>query len=328
MDLKRREFLGLLGRSGAATLAGVCAAGTVLSSSTGCSPPANGTATPQKIWGRLGLSEGRLHKPRAMTISNTDEIYIVDTTGRIQVFDTDGNYQRGWRTPFIKNGKPTGMGWGNDDTLLVADTHYFRVLFYHPDGTLDETRSIGGTNGFGPGEFQFVTDVAQDQRGHYFVGQYGQNDLIQEFDPECKFVRRWGRQGEGPGEFSRPQALLVDDDGLLWIADACNHRIQIYDVSKPEPELVGIWGSAGREPGQLKSPYGIVFDQDGTLLVAEFGNHRVQRFTKEGESLECWGEAGKGPGQFIDPWALILDSKQQLHVADTKNHRVQTFDLA
>ena len=86
----------------------------------GCVPRKEGEREPDLIWGRRGLSDGRLLKPRAVTISPTDELYIVDMTGRIQVFDGDGNFQRGWRTPAIKQGKPTGLGWSNDGNLLVA----------------------------------------------------------------------------------------------------------------------------------------------------------------------------------------------------------------
>lgn len=264
-----------------------------------------------------------------MVIDPQDNLYIVDMTGRIQVFDIDGNYLHGWRTPIIKQGKPTGLGWGNDGGLIVADTHYFRVLFYSPNGELDESRTIGGEHGDAAGQFHFVTDVVQDRRGHYLIGQYGQVDRIQEFTPDGRFVRFWGSQGNRPGEFSRPQALLIDEGGLLWVADACNHRIQIFDLQvEGEPKLVDIWGKAGRAIGELQTPYGLEFDTDGTVLVAEFGNHRVQRFSRSGEPLEVWGKVGSDDGQFLNPWAIGIDSKRNLHVLDTMNHRMQRFRLA
>ncbi len=281
--------------------------------------------SPAAVWGRKGLSDGRLMKPRAVQCSPKDELYIVDMTGRIQIFDTAGEYLRGWRTPEIKQGKPTGLAFSNDGNLIVADTHYFRVLFYSPDGELDETRTIGGTHGDKPGEFHFVTDVAEDSRGHFFVGQYGQIDHIQEFAPDGTYIQTFGNQGSKPGEFSRPQSLVIDGEGLLWIADACNHRIQIYDVSGGHPELVNIWGSAGDAAGQLRFPYGLDFDEDGTVLVCEYGNHRVQRFDRDGKSLQLWGGAGKEAGKFDNPWALAFASDRRLFVLDSENHRVQKF---
>ncbi len=334
-QLKRRVFgrdmLGhaLLGGSWLASRLQVsgAAAGTaaLLTTHLGCVPQSSGQLQPDLIWGRRGFSEGRLLKPRAMAIDQQDQLFIVDMLGRIQVFDTDGNYLRGWRTPIITQGKPTGLGFAKDGTLLVADTHYFRVLFYSPEGELDTTRTIGGEHGDSPGQFHFVTDVAQAPNGHIFIGQYGQIDRIQEFDEAGRFVRCWGSQGSQPEQFSRPQALMFDEQGLLWVADACNHRIQVFDVSASTPRLERIWGTAGDAPGQLNCPYGMDFDRDGNLLLAEFGNHRVQRLTREGESLQVWGGPGDAPGLFNRPWALITDSRGKLHVLDTENHRVQRF---
>lgn len=264
-----------------------------------------------------------------MAIGPRDELYIVDILGRIQVYSRLGEYLRGWRTPKIAQGKPTGLAFGNDGTLLVPDTHYYRVLFYTELGELDESRTIGGVNGDGPGEFHFVTDVAQDGRGHFLVGQYGQIDRIQEFSPEGEFIRMWGTQGSAVGEFSRPQSLKVDKSGFLWIADACNHRIQVYDVtgSEAQPKLVDCWGEKGTQSHQMQYPYGLVFDVDDTVIIAEYGNHRIHRFDKSGKSLGIWGNAGTEEGQFMSPWALELDSQRSLHVLDTLNHRVQRFDL-
>ncbi len=295
--------------------------------SLGCVPQNSGQKTPSTVWGRMGFSEGRFQKARAITISPEDELYIVDKMGRVQVFDVDGNFLRGWATPKIDQGKPVGLGWSNDNLLMVADTHYFRVLFYTPQGEMVESRTIGGEFGDEPGQFHFVTDVVQDKRGFYIVGQYGQVDRIQEFDPDGKFVRMFGSQGREVGQFSRPQGLELDSEGLLWIADACNHRIQVYDMTPAAPKLVMMWGESGDQVGQLQTPYGLVFDQDGTLLVCEYANHRIQRFTREGKSLEIWGGYGKAPGQLLHPWGLALDSKRRMHVLDSENYRVQRFDI-
>lgn len=315
----RREFVGQFG----STLASLS-----LLTWSGCVPSFEGQKKPDLIWGRRGFADGRLNTPRAMTIDSKDQLYIIDKTAHLQVFSPDGDYQRGWHTPEFKNGKPLGMTMGNDGGLVVADTHYFRVLFYSLDGQLDQSRTIGGESGDEPGQFNFVTDVVQRSNGNYCVGQYGQVDLIQEFDPTGKFIRRWGNQGSGPGEFSRPQTLVLDENGLLWIADACNHRIQVFDLEPKVPRLVKVWGSAGAERGQLKCPYGMDFDHDGTLLIAEYENHRIQRFSRDGESLEIWGTPGKEPGQFLNPWALIVDSKRRLHVLDSHNNRIQRFRLS
>ncbi len=324
--LQRRDFLS---RASELSLAvGWAASLTALS---GCADSTDkDLRMPDLVWGRKArtrVTEGMFHKPRALVIDSHNTVFVVDMMGRVQAFDAQGRYLLSWELPLIARGKPTGLGLANDGSVMVADTHYFRVLFYSPTGQLNQQRTIGGEYGDNPGQFHFVTDVCQDQRGHFFVGQYGQIDQIQEFSPDGHFVRRWGKQGRGEGEFARPQGLSIDDQQLLWVVDAHNHRIIAYRLDGPAPEKVIQWGVTGDGPGQLRYPYCLDFDRDGTVLVAEMGNHRVQRFTREGKSLEVWGQAGNRAGEMNSPWALALNSQRQLYVLDSLNHRVQRFDL-
>src|SRR5688500_13756683 len=108
-------------------LALVCAA---LCAAGGCSGGGSSEGHLEKVWGAHGASPGKFHKPRAAAIDRDDHLYIVDMTARIQVFDRNGKYLRSWRTPESKNGRPSGLTFRHDGNLLVADTHYFRVLVY------------------------------------------------------------------------------------------------------------------------------------------------------------------------------------------------------
>ena len=115
----------------------------------GCIGAAEPASELEKVWGRPGISEGRFRKPRAIACDAKDRLYVVDMTARIQVFDADGNYLSQWETPTHENGRPTGLNIDRDGNLLVADTHYFQLLIYSPEGKL--LRKIGGTHGHGPG---------------------------------------------------------------------------------------------------------------------------------------------------------------------------------
>lgn len=293
----------------------------------GCVPAGGDSGPAELIWGRQGEQPGELHKPRAIAIDPQDNLYIVDMTARIQVFDSQGKYLRGWRTPLAEQGRPTGLGFDREGRLMVADTHYFRVLFYQPDGKLVEPDTIGGTFGREPGQFGFVTDVVQDSQGNYYVAEYGDYDRIQKFTRHGQFVYQFGSHGSEPGQFVRPQGLAIDERDQLWVADACNHRLQIFDVSGPEARLVTSWGEEGTEPGQMRYPYGIVLAPPDFVYVCEFGNHRVQKFTRAGQSLGTRGGPGRLPGQFTQPWSLIRDSRGRLHVLDSYNHRVQRLEF-
>ncbi len=294
----------------------------VLSGCSGCGPHSSSSAQLELTWGRRGVSKGRFQKPRAMAIDDRDQLYIVDKAGRIQVYTSDGKYLRGWRTPEIANGKPSGLSFDRAGNLMVADTHYYRVLFYTPAGKLLEDRTIGGTLGHGPGEFGFVTDAVQDSAGNYYIAEYGEYDRIQKFASDGRFLLQWGSHGSQRGQFIRPQNLAIDSEDRIWVADACNHRIQVFDASGDKPKLVRIWGQQGSGVGQLSYPYDLALDGRGHVYVCEFGNHRIQKFTLDGRSLGCWGTSGRNEGQLSRPWALVIDSKHRIDVLDTYNNRV------
>jgi DNA-binding beta-propeller fold protein YncE len=291
----------------------------------GCtdSPQAEGTA--DLIWGEPGIASGQLQKPRAIAIDEQDHMYVVDMTARIQVFDTDGNYLRGWRTPASKNGRPSGLTINRAGRLLVADTHYYQVLTYDVSGDsagqMVEAATIGGTLGQAPGEFGFVTDVVEDSQGNLYIGEYGDFDRIQKFSAEREFLLQWGTHGSDLGQFRRPQNLALDQQDRIWVVDACNHRVQVFDTAG---QLLLHWGVEGSDSGQLYYPYDLAFDRQGEhVYICEYGNHRVQKFTLDGKSVGCWGRHGRGPGELHNPWALALDSQGRLHVLDSNNHRVQ-----
>jgi DNA-binding beta-propeller fold protein YncE len=290
----------------------------------GCQSESPSGGELEGVWGRRGITDGRLQKPRAMAIDTDDRLYIVDMMARIQVFDGDGRLvESPWRTPAFENGKPTGMSVDRDGNLMVADTHYYRVLFYAPDGRLLEDKTIGGRAGQGPGEFGLVTDVVQDSQGNYYVSEYGDFDRIQKFSPDGQFIKQWGGHGSAPGQFRRPQNLAVDEDDNIWVADACNHRIQVFDS---DGRRITIWGQQGREPGQLSYPYDLVLDSQH-VWICEFGNNRVQKFTRDGRPVASWGQGGRDDGELHNPWALARNRAGKIFVLDTNNHRVQRIRL-
>jgi DNA-binding beta-propeller fold protein YncE len=290
----------------------------LLFSAAGCVARADSPGKLDLVWGRRGFSDGRFQKPRAIAINAKDQLYIVDMTARIQVFDADGNFLRVWSTPDHAIGRPTGMNFDRDGNLLVADTHYFRLLIYSPVGKL--LRTIGGTQGPAPGQFGFVTDAVQDAAGYYYISQYGDYDRIQKYTRDGQFVLAWGGHGDKPGEFDRPQSIELDDQNRLWVTDAGNHRIQVFDTSG---KLLFTWGHEGSAPGELFYPYGLKLDGQGHVYICEFGNNRIQKFTLDGKSLACWGSAGRQPGELANPWGIVRDSRGRIHIIDSENHRVQ-----
>ena len=278
---------------------------------------------PDLVWGKKGVIDGDLQRPRAIAIDRQDRVFIVDFTARIQVFDLDGNYLGPtWRTPDFRNGRPSGLGIDRDGNLIVADSHYHCIRIYRADGT--ELCKLGGEAGTGPGQFGYISDVVQDADGNFYVSEFSGNERISKLDADGRFVKSWGRAGAEPGEFNRARALALGPDNNLYVADACNHRVQVFTR---DGELVRVWGRPGSEPGELSYPYDLAFGRSGELYVIERGNNRVQRFSPDGVSQGVWGEKGRLPGQLGDPWALGVDRRGRVHVVDTENHRVQRISF-
>jgi DNA-binding beta-propeller fold protein YncE len=277
------------------------------------------SSEPEIVWGRRGVQNGDLLRPRAIAIDAKDRLFIVDYTARIQVYDPDGTYLGPtWTTPDYRNGRPSGLAIARDGHLIVSDSHYHCFRIYNADGV--ELRRFGGTGGTAPGQLGYVSDVVQDEDGYFYVAEFGENQRISKFDSEGRFIMCWGSPGTEPGQFARARALALGPDGLLYVADACNHRVQVFTRYGL---LVRTWGEPGEGPGQLSYPYDLAFNAVGELYVVEYGNHRVQKFTPDGQSLGCWGGPGQTPGRLHCPWALAVDSRGRVHVLDSDNHRVQ-----
>jgi len=280
---------------------------------------------PEFIWGKRGVSDGDLVKPRAIAIDSKDRLYLVDWTARIQAFDRNGKFLgHSWTPPDYRNGRPSGLSIDKDDNVVVSDSHYHCVRIYSPEGKL--LRTVGGAAGTEPGQLSYISDALRDKDGNFYLAEFGENQRITKLDPEGKFVKCWGSPGSEIGQFARVRAMTLGPDGNLYLADACNHRIQVCTT---EGVFVRCWGQPGTLAGELAYPYDLAFSPgpNPVLYVVEYGNHRVQKFNMQGESLGLWGTPGRGPGQLSSPWALAVDSRGRVHVVDSENDRVQRIDF-
>jgi len=140
----------------------------------------------------------------------------------------------------------------------------------------------------------------------------------------------FGGEGSGLGDFRRPQAVDVDLEGRIFVADTgdisncstCNNRMQVFNSSG---DFVLNFSSSGAGPGRLSDAQG-VFACDGDLVyVSDTDNDRIQVFNKTGEYLTTIGGYGTGAGQFILPEDVTLGPEDKIYVADTQNHRIHVF---
>lgn len=184
----------------------------------------------------------------------------------------------------------------------------------------------------GPGaleeQFSFPKGSAVDSRGNIYVVD-SQNNRIQKFDSEGRFITVWGSAGEAPGQFGEPWGIAVDAEDNVYVADTWNHRIQKFTDGGT---LITQWGTFQDVGGELLEPQGtfygprdIAIDAEGNVYITDTGNKRVQKFDSDGNPLGQWGGAGSEPGQFLEPVGIAIDGEGNIYVADTWNQRIQKF---
>jgi hypothetical protein len=138
-----------------------------------------------------------------------------------------------------------------------------------------------------------------------------------------KVMEVFGSRGTVAGAFSYPAGLAVDRTGIIFIADAYNHRLQ-----RVTPDGgVAIVGGRGSGRGQFIAPMDVAVDEDRSFYVIEQGNNRLQKFDADGVFEFAIGREGTGPGEFRAPTGItVAHGTKTIYVADTGNARVQCFN--
>lgn len=262
----------------------------------------------------------RVPAPRGMTVSPDGEYLVLDNAGRLLVFDETGVLRRQWWMPEYSVGKPEGVCVLKDGRIAVADTHYHRVVLFNHDG---DVVGMFGKLGTGPGEFVYPVSVVQDEQENLYVCEYGSfNDRAQKFLKDGTFVRQIGAYGTEDGQFQRPSGAAWFD-GRLYIVDAFNNRIQVFDG---EGKLVAILGTSDKI-SDLYYPYDISVSDRGELYVVEYGAGRVSKYDRSGKLSGRYGHPGPGTAEFMTPWGLAIDHRGRVYVCDTGNRRIVELEF-
>ena len=135
-----------------------------------------------------------------------------------------------------------------------------------------------------------------------------------------------------PNAFDTPADLAVDAQGKLYVLDAGNDRIQVFD---PEGKFVRMWGKSGSGEGEFNFQRengdaigALTIDPQGNVYVADNANQRIQKFDGQGKFLMTWGSPGVKEGQFLSPIGITVDQQGNVYVIDDSRDEVQKFDMA
>ena len=180
--------------------------------------------------------------------------------------------------------QPKDLAVGPDGRVYVVESGAHRVTVFNPEGAIVAS---WGRQGTGDGEFQEPWGIAVAPSGEVYVADTW-NHRVQKFDPDGRLLKKWGTLADvrgaveqGQGQFWGPRDVAIGPDGLIYVTDTGNKRIQVFDA---EGRPVRVFGGEGAAPGQFREPVGLAFRGD-RLLVADTWNRRVQTLDSSGRPL-------------------------------------------
>jgi len=184
---------------------------------------------------------------------------------------------------------------------------------FAPSGEWIATLGIDGVSGCNRTHFAQPTQVCVMPSGEFFVTDGYGNSRIVKFDPDGNYVLEWGVRGTGPGEFHTPHAIALGRDGLLYVTDRDNDRIQVFTQNG---ELTSVWSG-------LHSVDGLFSAADGFLYGSGGIDNALLRLETGGRVLDVWAE----PGALTYPHAVAVDAAGALYAAETGDRWVVTGPL-
>jgi len=259
----------------------------------------------------------------SMTI-HADNLYITgDLVHRVWQFGLDGKYRRGWGE-LANNPEqisdPRGLAISPvDNALYMADCktqHINKVVgdIIIRSWNADELAIPEPNAGW------CAVGLAFDPTGTFLWAVSGQR--LERFivnGDQIRFDKMWGTYGAGSDQFAQPNALAVDRNGIIYIADTANNRVKVVKLAADTIQPIAILTEIA--PGKpITRPYGIAVDDTDplavTVYVAEIGNctsqtGRLLKFTFVNDTIQNivpWGSQGWGDptGSFICPSGVYV----------------------
>jgi DNA-binding beta-propeller fold protein YncE len=165
-------------------------------------------------------------------------------------FNSDGKLLFSW--DHITFGRPHMVTVDVDDNVWLTDDGSHIIYKLSSQGEVLFTLGIKDVPGEDGTHFNQPTDIAFNAQQEMYVSDGYGNKRIAKFDAEGNFLCQWGSEGERPSEFALPHAINIDDEGLVYVADRENWRIQVFD---PDGTFVTQWKHIGRPSDLVLSFY-------------------------------------------------------------------------
>ena len=219
-----------------------------------------------------------LSSPISVAVDGAGMIYIGNEgSGNVEVYDIDLNLLRKLGNDDGEFTKPSGIAIDSDGNIYVSDKGEDKIKVYNPDGT--PKFSFGGS-GSGNGEFNKPASVTIDRTlGELIVldrqitqDMYGgevEGARIQVFDMSGVFKRSFGEYGVGEGLMARPQGAAVDGESRVYVTDALQNIVHVFESSG------AFLGTVYSLYNPLRTPLGIAIGESNRIFIASLIGERV-----------------------------------------------------
>ncbi len=232
-------------------------------------------------------------EPNDVTVLSDDSILVLDRTaggssaGGLLKFDSSGNfldcYAMGVSCSqnIFFNGILRNISSGLTDNIYYDSGDGSNSQITGKDATFTST-IFNEAVGLGPNflDSDMPSGLFVDSSSNVYFAD-SEFNRMQKLASDGSLLFKIGRSdkgsGGGPGEFSLPVDVTLDNDGNIFVVDSGNSRVQKFDSTGV---FSSDFGESGASIGQLNSPYAIVADAFNDIYVVDTGNNRVQKFEK------------------------------------------------
>ena len=267
-----------------------------------------------------------LAKPYGVAVYH-GRVYVSDTAQHmVAVFDIPGQryFRIGEDEGLGKLMTPIGLDVDGKGNLYVVDNAAKVVQVYDPDGKYLRTLAGDGKS------FVRPSGIAVDAEGSriYVVDTGGvSSDLhrVRVFDAQSgKHLLDFGTRGTGPGELNLPRDVTIGKDGLLYVVDGGNFRVQVF---RPDGTFVSTFGAVGRQGGQFSRPKEAAVDPQGNVYIVDsaFGNFQI--FNPAGQLLLSVGSRSErdGMAKYMLPSGIAIDGDGRVYMVDQFFRKVDIY---